>query len=458
MTELKFLDLLHIVVARRRSILVIMATAAIASVVLSKVFPPVYQVELRCLMPQKALTVGLSAPPSAEILRPILPSSGENELQSLTNILNLKVVEDMANEIAGVQLDTKTTDVDVDDSGIIAITTYSRDREKGQQTCLRMYDAMNALFRRVSLESNRRVREFIESELESIRRRRDASEGQLLEFQRDQEIVNLDQELQLLVAKRGSFANRVDQLVVGLRESNGRLASLQAELRKAEIEITTEQIADSPVITTLRNQLAQKEVQLATLLRDMTSNHPTVISATAARGELRRLLREEISRTLKVETQGLNPIQQKLQSDYIEARIDNEARQGELAAVQEVYTTVNEQALLAPEIRTRMSRLQSEVARDRKIEESLTAQLEEAKVQGVRELVSFEIIEGPTYPRKPKYPNAAANVLVSLALALIVSLVYCIVVERNDIERERAVRQVVFLDREMIETLSGDDA
>lgn len=458
MTELKFLDLIHVIVSRRRSILVILLVSILSSMALSSIFPDIYEVKIHCLMPRNAPQVGLTTNPSSEVIRPMLPTAGDKDIAALSSILSLRVVEDIAEEIAGGTLDTRNTEIDVEDSGVISITTYSRNIEQGQQAALRIYDAMNGLFRKVSLDNNGRLREFIETELDAVESRRQISEESLLEYQRKEEIVNLDQELQLLVSKRSSFADRIDQAVVKLRESNGRLATLRAELRKAEIEVVNEQLAESSVINSLRSQIAAKEVLLATVSQEMTSLHPTMIQTKAALAELHKLLRAEIARNIRVETEGLNSIQTRIQSDYIEERISNEADQAELAALQEVYDTINEQAVMAPAIRTEATRLTADVARDRKIEEALTAQLEEVKIQGVRDLISFEILEGPTYPKKPRYPNPTANILMSIALALLISLVYCVVIERNDLERERGIRQVVFLDREMIDALSGEDA
>ena len=455
MRELSFLDLMHVIAARRRSILVIVLVSVLASVGLSSVFPPVYRVTIDCIMPRNAPMVGLTTPPSAEILRPMLPTGGDKEIDALTDILALGAIDDMAEQIAGERINTSTTDIDVEDSGLIRITNYTRNVEDGQRTALRVYDAMNGIFRKVSLENNRRVREFIEGELEAVRSRRDTSEGELLQYHRQQEIVNLDQELSLLVSKRSAFADRIDRTVVTLRESNGRLTTLRAELRRAEIEVSNEQLAESPVITQLRSQIAEKEVQLASASQELTTSHPTVSGTKAALVELRQLLRKEIERNLRVETEGLNPIQRSIQSDYIKERIGNEALKAERDALQEVYMTLNDHAMAAPEIRTSMSRLQDDVTRDRKIEESLETQLEEVKIQGVKEMVSFEILDGPTAPTQPRYPNTFANMLVSVALALMVSLVYCVIVERNDLERERSIRGVVFVDREMIEAMGG---
>ncbi len=455
MRELSFLDLVQVIASRRRSILMIVLVSMLASVGLSSVFPPVYEITLNCLMPRNAPAVGLTTPPSSEILRPLLPASADHDIDALTDILSLKAIDDLAEQIAGERINTSTTDIDVEDSGLITITTYARQIEDGQRTALRVYDAMNGLFRRVSLDNNRRVREFIEGELETVLGRRETSEAKLLEYHRQKEIVNLDQELSLLVSKRSTFADRIDQTVVALRESNGRLATLRRELKKAEVEVSTEQLAESSVITQLRTQIAEKEVQLATVSHELTASHPSVSSTQAALKELRALLRQEIERNLRVETEGLNQIQRSIQSDYISERISNEALKAERDALQEVYTTLNEHAMAAPEIRTAMSRLAEDVTRDRRMEESLATQLEEVKIQGVKEMISFEIIDGPNAPTSARYPNTVANVLVSVALALIVSLVYCVVVERNDLERERSIRGVVFVDRDMIEAMGA---
>lgn len=456
MRELRFLDLIHVVIARRRSILLIVLVAVLASVGLSAVFPPWYEVKITCLMPRNAPAVGLTVSPSQEILRPMFPTAGDQELAALNEMLGLKAINELAEEIAGEKLSTQTTDIHVERSGLISISTFARDVEVGQQTTLRVYDAMNGLFRKASLENNRRVREFIETELDRLAVRRAASEEKLLEYHRQQEIVNLDQELQLLVAKRSTFADRIDQTVVALRESNGRLATLREELRKAEVEVSIEQLASSPVITELRQKIAETEVRLATSGQELTPSHPTMISSQVALKELRGLLREEIERNLRVETEGLNSIQATIQSSYINERINNEALQAERDAIEEVYNTINERAVMAPGIRTAMSQLSEDVARDRKMEQSLEAQLEEVKIQSVREMISFEILEGPTNPTDPRYPNVVGNALVSVVLALIVSLIYCVIIERNDLERERAAHGVVFLDRELIEAMGGD--
>jgi uncharacterized protein involved in exopolysaccharide biosynthesis len=458
MRELSFLDLMRVVVARRRSILVILLVSVAASFLLSAVFPPVYEVTMHCLMPRKAPAAGIHQSPSAEIMRPLLPMAGDTEVGSITDLLALKSVKEVAQEIAGEPISTKTADIDVEDTGIVTITAYVRKLEDGQTTVLRMYDSINSLFRKISLDNNRRVREFIEKELETVVNRRERAEQELLEYHRQQEIVNLDQELQLLVAKRSTFANRIDQTLVALRESNGRLATLREELRRAEIEIGNEQLAESPVITELRRKIAEKEVVLATSGQELTTSHPTIASAEAALQELRQLLHDEIERTLKVETQGLNSIQSSIQSSYINERVNNEALRAERDALEEVFNTLNEAAINAPATRVAMQRLTEDVARDRKIEQSLQAQLEEVKVQGVREMTTFEIIDGPNAPTEPRYPNIIGNILVSLALALVVSLVYCVLIERSDLERERAVQSVVFLDQALLESMHQDNS
>jgi uncharacterized protein involved in exopolysaccharide biosynthesis len=202
-----------------------------------------------------------------------------------------------------------------------------------------------------------------------------------------------------------------------------RRGPIQTENRlqvEALMQLSSEVMANNPVVEQLEARLAGLEVDLAGSLAKFTPIHPEVVRLRKAIEESRRQLKDEIKRIVSNQTTALNPVHETLRQNLIGLYIEERSLQRKIAEQANVTRKTEERLLQLPSLVARLAQL----ARDaRHLEETsnlLALRLEEARIQEKREIHSFVIVDRASVPRAPAYPNLFLNVIVATGLSLLV--------------------------------------
>ncbi len=255
-------------------------------------------------------------------------------------------------------------------------------------------------------EEARKSVEFIEQQLDEVRRLLDAAEQSLQDYKKQSGVIKLDSEVQTLI-ERLSFADRERSAV--------RLLSRQAEFAITALEKALKEhrsyapssLLDDPVLAELGMELARLEVERKGLLGELTEAHPAVRTLDdKIAGAQRRML--ESYQGLK---RGFD-----LRDRDLGKEIDRfEAKLKELPAAEQQLARLTRLATVNADIYT-----------------FLLQKHEEARIARAATISSIKVIDPAIVPETPVKPNKKRNMLLALVVGMMAGIGLAFFIEYLD--------------------------
>ncbi|MBW3570232.1 MAG: hypothetical protein KY467_03925 [Gemmatimonadetes bacterium] len=257
--EVRLLDILAVVVRRRRLVLGIVAAAVLLGAGLTLAQPQSYTARTMLVLLQGGRRTGLSAQLPAQLAMPTLGLFGSDPNQKLIDVIlgSVALQDSMVSAVRRARPDQPEIEATVreilDDGtqtrsnsdGSILITVAHRDPELARLMADKFPELINELSAHVNAQSARNRRDFVESQL------------------------------------TGARAN--------LEEAEERLAAYQRQGRAPEVTEQARQTME--VAGGLQARIMEQEGKVAELRRTRTEDHPELRSAIAQLEGLRRQMR-----------------------------------------------------------------------------------------------------------------------------------------------------------------------
>ncbi len=272
----------------------------------------------------------------------------------------------------------------------------------------------------LKIEPSRRAANWFETQVEEIRQNLINAQRQLSDYQREKEIVSVDERMDVESTR---LAQLSQQLVIAQAELFHQKSRLDAVLKGGIKNIDSSVLAD-PIISDLKVLLARSEVGLAELAQRFSEQHP----------EYRAVKSEVLSLSRKLASEF----------QFAKSRIKSDVAIAQ-KKVTELASAANAQKQVLLEINDNRDLLDvytRDVSDLQQILSLATQRLAQTFLEGESSESDISILSPAVAPIEPVRPNLIVNLILSVFLGLLLSIIVAVWAELLN-KRVRSAEDVV---------------
>jgi uncharacterized protein involved in exopolysaccharide biosynthesis len=424
--EISLVELFFVIWKRKKLIISLFLIATIISLLYSLLSPKIYESKAVILLPSQntsssslaalaqslPISLGISLPttPSANMVA-ILKSRTAAEYVfdklNLENYFREKTKDDALEKLM------KSIRITINDKeNTITISAEAKDPKLAADIANTYIEALEKINASLNIYTAKRTREFLEKQIERVKKELEMAENRLREFQEKNLIFDVDEEAKNVIDNLAKLEAERQITLVSLNVAKESLENLKNELikqqkiQKEDLLAITSLTATSTVLSDLRNKLISQESELAMLTIDYGENHPKVVSMKYAIEQTKKLLRDELERIYKA-------INNTSLYDLFNLQINilsNEAKEKALNKILEDY---QRKLSNLPELGLQLTKLLRDVKVQETIYTMLLSQYEQAKIDETKEMVNISVLDPAKPPLKKSKPSTILNVLIA---------------------------------------------
>lgn len=267
--------------------------------------------------------------------------------------------------------------------------------------------------------------DFFKNQATSYEQELRTSENRLSNFQQQKEVVDIQQQKQLLLAKMIDANSKLKDLNGTIQETDKRIAELQNQLGGMERRVVTQSRTlpnqfSAERLNTMLVELRNRRIQLLTKFQPTDRVVKEVDDQIQATTEA---LRKAAQSTAVEQATDLNPIRQMLETDLTKSKVEQQGRialRGNLSIQVRQY---QEQLANLEKATTRHNDLTRQVKQAEDNYQLYAKKEEESRINGALDKQKFSnvsVAEAPTVPQAPNKSNRALVLLLGMPLGLII--------------------------------------
>jgi len=276
--------------------------------------------------------------------------------------------------------------------------------------------AMANMFARAYIESTTQLRvdparqyaDFFEERARLAREKIEKAQIKLTEAQKDKDIIATDERLDVETQRLNELSQQVLMLKALRVDSSSR--NRESKLRPDQ----TTEVLGSPVVSTLKNQMAMQEAMLSQVSERLGDRHPQVIELTANIQTLRNRIEAETGRVSK--SVGAN--------DSV-----NVSRESAAVAA---YEEQRAKLLRLKDQRSQLAVLEREVESAQRVYEAIQMRLSQTNLESNNSQSDVVLLNAATEPSTPSSPRFVLNVALSIVMGALLSLIVVLAIELLD--------------------------
>ncbi len=275
---------------------------------------------------------------------------------------------------------------------------------------------------------------------------KNAADAALADFEQKHTIADMSAQTQSTVGNYTDNATKIAQLQVDEAQAKASLANVQGQI--AANSATTNggaSIAENPVVTQLKQQLSQVQVELDAARKQYTEQHPTVIALEQQQATLQKEIASTPETYTASKTIVPNPVVQQLnqQAASLQSQIaGDESQISALNTEQKAFGSVVKQL---PNTARQLADLQRNAQLAEGVYDSLRQHYNDALVAKTMALsnVSFEQAANPAWVKT--VPNLILTILLGFVLGIILAVAGVFTVDffDNSLKDENDVRRAL---------------
>lgn len=426
-------DLLEVLLRRRRVVLLVFAACLVGAVVGTFVLPPRYRAQA---------TVVLDRSGGAATLFPELAAvTAQTYLDTLAEVARSRSVAERAVRLLGASTDEQEDAVQrlqrdlrvtrVRGADMIRVEVTDRTPEQAARRAQAVTDAFLGFVLEGRRTQARATREFIEGQLEKVAGDLRRAEDALLRFKLAHGEVSLPEETRIRLEKLAELEAQLVGVQTERRAAEAQRDRATQELRRRD-QVTPSTWVASPLVQTLRQQLATLEIQLAGLLEKFTERHPEVVATRAQIAQTQRRLEEELRRSVLAQTYTVDPVYQGLVQQAVSAEVTAATLQAREEALKGVLRRWTDEVRGLPPRELTLARL----ARQQKVAENvyllLSQKYHEARIVEASVVADLRVVDPARPPERPAFPRRGLTAGLGALVGVFAGVAAAFAAERLD--------------------------
>ena len=267
------------------------------------------------------------------------------------------------------------------------------------------------------------------------------AEAALTQFQSRNDMADLQTQTQNTMNAAAALDAKISATEVDREQAAAQLASVATQLGHVGPTVAGQTtVAPNPVLGQLQQQLSQVTVQLQVAQQQYTDQHPTVIGLRRQQSELQREIAHTPATIVSQASTMPNPVFVQLDQQAAISRAQVASDAAELAQLNVQHAAMQPQLSALPGKATQLLELQRRAKLAEDVLTALQQKLNEASISKATALSDVTITAPAVATEATSKPNRLLNlivgVLVSLALAAIVTLLMFVFDRRIRDERQ----------------------
>lgn len=429
---------------RKWVFLITLAASLVAAYLISNRLPAVYETRVVFFIPGRPPTLAFYTP---EALRTVQAMPKEPIPREDAQAIHLGILksdsqrERVHQRIPEKSLGALRKDVDFLVSNEYTLQVYARDRNP--EMAARIANAYLDVFEEQLQETARTsaspavlsaIQDQIAQTSAALARARDAVQR----FEERNQTATVPDYISRIAKDRADTERLIDTTRITLTEVNQRLAGLQQQLeREASLYSPRELTVSSPLMESLRKELADLEAALAGARTEIRERHPDVKKLQAQIEDKRVQLSQEVDRILRSQTKPAGSFYESLRHSLVTTFVEKGTLEARIEGNTRLLHRIDQQIQSHPEIRRQYEVLTREVTRLQGLSDVLRTQLAEAQAQQHGNQPISVVVDRAKPPEAPSFPILWLNMLVAGILGLLGGIYYCMLLDYAQRVRER---------------------
>lgn len=266
------------------------------------------------------------------------------------------------------------------------------------------------------------IREFLETQLDAISRRLQASENDLREFKNLNRLTELTAETTKLIEQSSELEAELEASLTDMAVKAKSLDLLTKQLRDQDsLLVDIDNMIKTPYITELRKQVVETQALITKLLtkNEYPLDHPQILLLNRELENTRANLDREIRKLVSVSVSA-DPLSTRsdLVNRLIQANVDLELARTRVDGLGQTKEMYEQRIISLPNTELELARLSRNMMLDSKIHGIMMEKYEDAKIAEQAKVGNIRIIDYATRPQIPIKPRVPMNILVGIILGL----------------------------------------
>ncbi|KUK67810.1 MAG: Capsular exopolysaccharide biosynthesis protein, partial [Mesotoga infera] len=301
----------------------------------------------------------------------------------------------------------------VKDTRIVRVSVQDKDPILARDIANTLADVYNTKLAELSKRDLTRKREFIEAQIPLLESDLNEATDKIKQFKEETGIYVLDKHADQLFRMLSGYDNQYNELMISAEEKKAEIETYQSMLDdfdsndsksiKALWVQTSESFSVNPVLTSLRQNLATLQVELASLEEQYPKTDPRVRSKITEISKTESLIAEQIQNEFIVSGQGmtLNPAYQQIITGVISSEAGFQILQASIQAVGLLRDQYQSELRNLPAKEQQLLDLERQIAVKESLYTLLLERLEEAKISEAAVVGNAAIVDPATVPQSP---------------------------------------------------------
>lgn len=424
--EISLAELFYIIWKRKILIITLFIIFVTVALIYSLLAPKIYEAKTVILLPQQSgstsalsalaqslpisLGIPLSSTPSANMVA-ILKSRSAAEYVfkklKLDGYFKAKNYEDALEQLMkSIKVTTN------DKENTITLTVEAKDPKLAADIANTYVEALSSINASLGVYTAKRTKEFLEKQIERVKKDLAQAENKLKEFQEKNLIFDVNNEAKAVIDALAKLESEKQMTSITLKVEKENFENLkralinQQRIQQRDLLAITSLTATSTILSDLRNKLISQESELALLSVDYGPEHPKVVSMKYAIEETKKVIRDELDRIYKA-------INNSSLYELFSLQMDIFVNESKLKALSDVINEYQKKLSNLPELGLTLSKLLRDVKVQETIYTMLLSQYEQAKIDETKEVAVVSVLDPAVPPSKKSKPSTVLNVLIA---------------------------------------------
>jgi uncharacterized protein involved in exopolysaccharide biosynthesis len=280
-------------------------------------------------------------------------------------------------------------------------------------------DEANKLLQERSLGPLKATRMSLEKRMRETESDLNEAERHLEEFKDKTRTVSPAQEKSQFIQQRTAFESQLKESRIRLEEVASNIEITRKSMDKeGKMQLSSESVTTNPVINHLRTALSSLEISLAGARSKYSGEHPEVIRLEREFAQTKRNLKKEVEKVLGSQTKSINPVYERLRQMLVTDLVAQKSLQARIEGLERVIRELDLKIEKFPELDKKLADLARRVQNYEKALQMLKMKIEEAKLQEIREIQTFMVLDRAKVPEDPVSPHLLKSTILLIILSI----------------------------------------
>ncbi|MDU4961141.1 MAG: GNVR domain-containing protein [Sporomusaceae bacterium] len=318
---------------------------------------------------------------------------------------------------------------------LLQLTATGRSPEEAQQIAAGVVSS----FQRVLTEMNQSEQslqlKFLSERVSVSKQEMEQAEKNLEQFRQQTKLFVPDEQAKALVKALSEIDRQLAEQQVAVEANRAKQYSVNQQLRQQNAAMTEFNIAENEVVTKIRANIVEKQMELVGLRQRYMDKHPEVILVKKEVDELTATLKAEINKAVQSGANVLSPVQGELLQAKVETEATLVAGQAAVDAIRQVQTknAAEISSLSANSLQYVALERQARIAQE--VYAVLVKNYEQTRIQEAMESMDVQLVDAANLPQKPSGPRKLLITAVGSVIGMMLAAVYLLIAYSRQMEK-----------------------